>query len=302
MTDSEQSSRFPDIEIYPTLDPATIPDEVALSHINGIETLLQEKRSIIASACALEFEYPPSPLSTRPVEKDPQPDLNFRVYSPGPYGLLNDGQFTSQLLLYERWLLQSAKTVEWYGRGVRQSRFRYKRTIVWRGLSSAFGDLDAYKDAEWERQADEARAEREKGRYPSRIGTVGLPVSWGGRNSSHHTGQPLTDMEPAAAVSLLIVVVLHLLCGLSIDRCSFALVAVCSALELATIFCAPSDRDLDPKVISSKMQSDARTKVLTFYRDQPSEIWVSFVSPTSLPSSVRREDELPRIFLRMESM
>jgi hypothetical protein len=187
VTDSEQSSQFPDLERYPTLDPATIPDEVALSHINEIETLLQEKRSIIASACALKFEYPPSPLSTRPVEKDPQPDLSSRVYNPGPYELLNDGQFTSQLLLYERWLLQSAKTVEWYGGGVRPTRFRYKCTIVWRGLSSAFGDLDAYKDAEWERQAGEATAEREKGRYLRRIGTVGLPVFWG--DGTHITTQ-----------------------------------------------------------------------------------------------------------------
>jgi hypothetical protein len=109
-------------------------------------------------------------------------------------------------------------------------------------------------------------------------------------------------MEPAAAVSLLIVAVLHLLCGLSIDRCSFTLVALRSALELATMFCTPSDRNLDPKVISSKIPSDVRMKVLTFYRDQPSEIWASCVGPTSLPNSVRREDELSRIFLRMESM
>jgi hypothetical protein len=66
-------------------------------------------------------------------------------------------------------------------------------------------------------------------------------------------------MEPAAAVSLLIVAVLHLLCGLSIDRCSFTLVALRSVLELATMFCTPSDRNLDPKVISSKIPSDVRT-------------------------------------------
>jgi hypothetical protein len=74
-----------------------------------------------------------------------------------------------------------------------------------------------------------------------------------------HSGKPLTNMEPAAAVSLLLVSVLHLLCGVSIDRCSFALVTIQSILELAVVFCTPSDRVLDPEVISSKVPTDVRT-------------------------------------------
>lgn len=78
---------------------------------------------------------------------------------------------------------------------------------------------------------------------------------------NHHTGQPLSDMEPAAAVSILLVAVLHLLCGISIDRCSFVLVTIRSVLELTTTFCTPSDRGLNPKVISSTVPTDVRTVI-----------------------------------------
>lgn len=113
-------------------------------------------------------------------------------------------------------------------------------------------------------------------------------------------------MEPAAAVPLLNVAVLHLLCGLSIDRRSFALVAIHSALDFATMFARPLTGTWISRLFR-QIPSDTRTtiifmKVLTFYRDQSSEIWASCVGPTSLPSGVRREDELPRIFLRIESM
>lgn len=83
----------------------------------------------------------------------------------------------------------------------------------------------------------------------------------GGGTYSRVAGQPLTDVEPAAAVSILLVAVLHLLCGISIDRCSFVLAAIRSILELATTFCTPSDRGLDPKVISSHVPTDVRTAI-----------------------------------------
>jgi len=153
------------------MDLATIPAEVALSHINEIDELLREKRLITTKTFPLKFKYPPSALSTLPVSTVSELDLSSRRYNSGPCELSSDGQSTSELLLYEQWLLQSAKVTERYGR-IGSVHLRYKCSVVSKGLASAFGDLDTFKAAEWRRQEDQARREQGEKGYLKRIGTA----------------------------------------------------------------------------------------------------------------------------------
>ena len=62
-------------------------------------------------------------------------------------------------------------------------------------------------------------------------------------------------------MSFLLTAVLHLLCGVSIDRCSFVLVAICAILELTMKFCTPSGNPLDPKSVSSNVPVNVRTVI-----------------------------------------
>jgi hypothetical protein len=164
--------------------------------------------------------------------------------------------------------------------------------------------LDACKDAEWERQADKARAEREKGRYLRRIGAAGLPVFGGGGGDGTHiitqdNHRPTWNLRlrcPSSSLLCCIFSVGFLSTGVRLPWSPFALPLTsqrCFARPLTGTWISRLFRQIP----SDTRTTIISTKVLTFYRDQSSEIWASCVGPTSLPSGVRREDELPRIFL-----
>ena len=142
---------------------------MALSHICEINGLLQEKQSITTRTFSLKFKYLLSALLTLPVSTTPKVDLSSWGCNYGPYELSNDGQSTSQLLLYKQWLLQSVKTVNCYGR-TQSIHLPYKCTVVLRNLALAFDELDAFKAAKWKRQEDQARREQEKKGYLKCIG------------------------------------------------------------------------------------------------------------------------------------
>lgn len=76
-------------------------------------------------------------------------------------------------------------------------------------------------------------------------------------------------------MSFLLTAVLHLLCGVSIDRCSFVLVAIRAILELTTKFCTPSGNPLDPKSVSSNVPVNVRTVIDSLNLEPQKRTYVS---------------------------
>ncbi|KAF9780917.1 hypothetical protein BJ322DRAFT_993139, partial [Thelephora terrestris] len=58
-----------------------------------------------------------------------------------------------------------------------------------------------------------------------------------------------------------LVAVLHLLCGLSMDRCSFAMVAIRSIIQLVVVASTPESSNLSPTTLSSKMPINIETVI-----------------------------------------
>lgn len=76
-------------------------------------------------------------------------------------------------------------------------------------------------------------------------------------------------------MSFLLTAALHLLCGVSIDRCSFVLIAIRTILELTTKFCTPSGGVLDSKTLSSNVPSDVRTVINSLHLRPRKHTYVS---------------------------